>query len=287
MAAAYAQLDDLKPIFLQGLNERITPESIPIGDLSQLIGLRQNKLGELVRYPGEAKINLGIFSSIRGLFFLGDYIIIQTATSLIRARLDEIFPEIPQTSPELLPDFYTPGGPTPPAINPELMSYSLAEYRLTTGTDPGATVTNVWNKVPINTVVNDANVRLAVSGANVLTLTAGSYPRGVRVSGDITVLSPSSIAANANSSQRAAIRLKNNTTLAVILDGTNGRFSTANAASEGRQEIVLTIKGRFTLSAATDFVLEAFTTESSLWGKALNVGGKPEVYAQVEFLVEE
>src|SRR5262249_44692144 len=152
-----------------------------------------------------------------------------------------------------------------PNINPELMSYSLAEYRLSAGTDGGATAALTWNKVPLNTVVNDPNTRLSVSGSNVLTLTAGAFPVWIRVSGQVTIVSPASIATNANSNERAVLRLKNNTTSAVILNGLNGRFTTANAPNEGRQVCVLTINGRFTLSASTDFVLECYTTEASLF----------------------
>lgn len=285
MADSFADLDGVRSIPVGGLNERVVPESIPINDLSRLIGLRQNRLGELIRYPGETRLEVDNFgASILGLFVLGEYLIIQTESNLIRAKLSEIFPEFPVVTPELFPDLYNPPGPTPPAKNPELMSYALVNYELTAGSAPGATVANTWNKVPINVEVADSANRVSISGANVITITAGAYPAFVRIDGEVCITSPASVT-GVNSNQRAKLRFKNNTTAAVVAQGVNMRETTANGTNEPRQVLNATIKGRFQIAASTDFVLECYTTEATSFGRELNQGA--EVYTQLEILIEE
>lgn len=272
--AAFAELDNVKAIFLQGLNERITRESIPLQDLSRLIGLRQNRLGELVRYPGESIIDIDRFDSIRGLFVLGEYVIIQTQAQLLRVSIHEIFPEIPQTSPTLFPDSYSPVTPPPP-INPEEMSYSRVSYELSAGNAPGNGSANVFNTIPLNTVVNDANVRVSLAGA-VMTVTAGAYPTAIRFNGWACLVGGAS-------QQRGVLRIRNNSTLAIVATGQNARTNTNN------DEIPCLISGRIALLASTDFILEIYTLLSSPFGIINRVGGvgQNEVYAQLEILVEE
>jgi hypothetical protein len=286
MADSFADLEGVKAIPVGGLNERTVKESIPLGDFSKLIGLRQNQVGELVRYPGEQEIDLGRFSSIRGLFPFGDYLIVQTEVTLVRVKLNEVFTNFPQVLPELFPDNYAPAGPTPPAINPELMSYALVNYELASGNAPAATLAATWNKVPINVEEADSANRISISGANVITITAGAYPAWVRIDGECCVTSPLSLAAGANSNQRCQLRLKNNTTLAVVANGVNMRETTANAQNEGRQVLNATIKGRFQIAASTDFILELFTSEATSFGRELTTG-QPEIYAQLEIVIEE
>lgn len=285
MESGFADLDGVKSIPLQGLNERIVPESIPIGDLSKLIGLRQDRLGELVRYPGERLLeNSAIFSSIRGLFPFGEYLIIQTERTLVRLRLSELFSDFPQTIPELFPDNYTPTG-TGAAINPENMSYALINYELVSGSDAAATVAATWNLVPFNTEEADSANRVVVT-AGTITISAGVYPAFVRIDGEVCVHAPNSLAANANSSQRAALRFKQVSGGTIVANGTTFRETTSNSAGEGRPTGTAKIRGRFSIAAATDFQLQLYTTQGTFFGKALTTG-EPEVYAQLEILVEE
>lgn len=276
MPAAFADLDDLKAIYLQGLNERITPESIPLGDLSKLIGLRQNRLGELVRYPGEAKIPIATLDSIRGLFPLGDYVIIQTSTQLLRARLSEIFPEIPNFTPELFPDNYSPITPVVP-LNPEEMSYSRVSYELAAGAAPTNTLAGALSDVPLNTIVNDPNNRVSLAAGGVFTVTAGSYPIGVRVNGWATLF------ADASGAQRGVMRLINASTFAAVAIGENTCAQGTNA------QVPCNIQGRITILAATTFKLQQWTSRANPRGAVNNAGGvgQNEVYAQLEILVEE
>lgn len=283
--SAAADLDNLKPIFFEGLNERIVPESIPLGDLSKLIGLRQNRLGELVRYPGETRINLAGLSSIRGLTIFGEYIIIQSAETLVRARLNELFPTFPQVTPELFPDNYSaPGGASP--LNPEEMSYALIQYQKANNFDGDAVIAATWNLVPFNIEVADSDGRVSLSGGTI-TITAGSYPAFVRIDGEVCVHGPSSVAQSANSNQRAALRLRQiSGGAATKAVGTAVRVTTANQAANGRPTETAKIKGRFSLAASTDFELQLYTSLASLFGQALN-SGEVEVYGSLEILIEE
>lgn len=285
MENSFADLEGVKPIILGGLNERIVAESIPASDLTRLIGLRQNKLGELVRYPGETRIPIERFSSIRGLFPFGDYLIIQTETTLVRARINEIFTGFTQTSPELFPDNYAPPGPTPPAINEELMSYALINYELAAGTPAGATLAGTWNTVPLNVEDSDSDNRVSVA-ANVVTITAAAYPAWVRVTAFCAVTGPQQGLSGANANQRAVLRFKNNTTLAVVAKGIPMRETTGGGTSETKPVGSCSLEGRFQIAASTDFKLECFTTEATTFGREMNVG-QPEVYAQLKILIEE
>jgi hypothetical protein len=285
--SAFSEFDNVKTLFVEGLNERIVPESIPLGDFSKLMGLRHNKLGELVRYPGEERINLSGLTSIRGIFIFGEYAIIQTAQSLVRARLNELFPDFIRTTPELFPDSYTPPGGGS-VLNPEDMSYALLNYQVPAGVSPGADgaalVATTWNPVPINTEVSDSDNRVSVAGG-VITITAGAYPVFVRIDGEVNVMGPANISNTANSNQRAAVRLKV-VAGATVAKGPNFRLTSANSAAEGRPDYAGSIKGRFQLLGSTDFELQAFVTENSIFGKAMNAG-EPEVYAQLEIIIEE
>jgi hypothetical protein len=282
--SSFADADNVKAIPLEGLNERIVPESIPIGDLSKLIGLRQNKLGELVRYPGEEIIDVTGLSGIRGLFVFGEYLLIQTDVSLVRARVNELFPDFIHTTPELLPDLYNPGGTS--TLNPEDMSYALIDYRTAAASPGAATVAATWNKVPLNFEAADSDGRVTLSGG-VITISAGAYPANVRIDGVVSFAGPSNLS-GASSNQRVQLRLRRPSGGgATVALGANAACTTANSAANARPVGTATIKGRFALAAATDFELQLYTELSSIYGPAFNTGETHEVYASLEILVEE
>lgn len=286
MGDAHADLEGIKAIPVGGLHERAVPESISINDFHKLIGLRQQRVGELLRYPGESKLeveNLG--SAILGLFPMGDYLIIQTNSALVRAKLSEVFPDFPITAPELFPDLYDPVGPTPVAKNPELMSYALVNYQLASGTPPTATVANIWNTVPINVEEADSANRVSIAG-NVITISAGAYPAFVRITGEVCLRDPQAGQSGANANQRAQLRFRNNTTSAIVAKGTEYRSSSPGSSNEERSVPHVHIRGRFQIAAATDFRLECFTSEATAFGIELGTG-QPEKFAQLEILVEE
>lgn len=284
MDSSFAEHVGVRSIPLKGLNERIVPELIELGNLSKLIGLRQNKLGQLVRYPGEDRLNLDPLSSVRGLFLTGEYILIQTETVLLRARLNELFSNFPQVTPELFPDSYAPPGPTPPPINEELMSYALINYELSSGTPAGATVASTWNTVPLNSEKSDSDNRVSVA-AGVVTITAGSYPAFVRVTAQCAVTGPTQGLSGANANQRAILRFKNNSTLAVVAQGIAMRETTGGGTAETKPVGTCHLEGRFQIAASTDFKLECFTSEATTFGREMSQGA--EVYAQLKVLIEE
>lgn len=285
MGDSFGDLDNVKAIPFGGLNERTVAESIPVGDLSKLIGLRQNQLGELIRYPGELRIDLtNLGSAVIGLFQVGDYIIIQTSTTLQRAKISEIFPDFPVTSPELFPDSYEPDVP-PVAKNPELMSYALLNYELPSGTAPAATAAAVWNTVPINVEEADSANRVSLAGS-VITISAGAYPAFVRINGEVNLRTPNAGNTGAAANQRAQLRFRNNTTSAIVANGTEFRDSSPGSSNEERCVGHLHIRGRFQIAAATDFRLECFTSRATQFGEELTTA-QPEVYAQLEILIEE
>lgn len=262
-----------------GVNERTLPELTAKEDFSFLQGLIPNQLGELISYPGKQLLARALQgSTVFGVFTMGDYLLVQTNTNLVRFSNFELFGGQDFTN-NLTPDDYPIT-----ASEEEAMSQIILKYELPANTSGLVLANGVWVKIPFTSEVRDTGGNCVLAGAGDFTLSAGAYPKNIRIKAWGTIRGPDAAPLNPGNA-RIGLFIPAVSTTVPILIGNNVRVVAPTAA--GRTWGCSMIEDFFVLAAATTYDLRMFVnTGNCTMGDAINAGGLGEKYAMCEMLVE-
>lgn len=282
--ASTRDLDNSISLPVGGMDERAVPEGIAPEDFYYLRGWIQDQIGNLRKIPGKSFLQPPTLNlrgqPILSITAFGDYVIVQTYYQLLKFSNAELFGGIDYTV-DTNPDIY----PVTSAEE-ENMSQIILKYKTAVNVAGAVVLANNWNKVPFSDEVRDTGGNCVLNAGGSFTLSAGAYPKNVRIKAWCNVASPDSNVVGAAAAMLAQLKLK--TTPGVFIDSGMGVkvITEQNNKTNKRTMGQAFLDTFFVLAAATEYQLELFTDDNSIFGEAINTTSTEEKYALAEILIE-
>lgn len=274
MAERETEIGQIQINAFAGLDQSVSPASIPAGKLTVLEGLYPEPQGALQRIPGKTlltKLNSPILN-IHQTFDARNNIIVQTDTDIQVFTLDELLDRTPATSL------------TPTAISEEeTMPQAIIVHAVAAGTAGGTyTSASTWQQAPLTAIQSQLNADgtaasfVTALSSNRFTLSAGTYRFHCR-----------SAHCDATAGIYCVARLYNVTTSLPAWNGLDNETGPWDVIATASRNQYLEFDGDLTIAVPTQFEIQHYASGAETtngFGRPTNLGSLKEVYRTLKII---